>query len=195
MVDLFTCKNKEDPIKNESARVVTTLFIDFFRCSRAANSIKGDGTLTKFKPIQAFIFALVICKNEYDLFKFESTRVVSTFLPFWVYGDFLRRSRAAYPKVQGLNWPYFEPIQAFMVDLFTCKNKEDPIKNEGARVVTTLFIDFFRCSRAANSIKGDGTLTKFKPIQAFIFALVICKNEYDLFKFESTRVVSTFLPI
>ena len=24
----------------------------------------------------------------------------------------------------------------------TCKNEEDPIKNEGARVVTTLFIDF-----------------------------------------------------
>ena len=23
-----------------------------------------------------------------------------------------------------------------------CKNKEDPFKNEGARVVTTLFIDF-----------------------------------------------------
>ena len=26
--------------------------------------------------------------------------------------------------------------------LVTCKNEEDPIKNEGARVVTTLFIDF-----------------------------------------------------
>ena len=26
--------------------------------------------------------------------------------------------------------------------LFACKNEEDPIKNEGARVVTTIFIDF-----------------------------------------------------
>ena len=26
--------------------------------------------------------------------------------------------------------------------LDACKNKEDPIRNEGARVVTTLFIDF-----------------------------------------------------
>ena len=26
--------------------------------------------------------------------------------------------------------------------LVTCKNEEDPIKNEGARVVTTLFMDF-----------------------------------------------------
>ena len=26
--------------------------------------------------------------------------------------------------------------------LVACKNEEDPIKNEGTRVVTTLFIDF-----------------------------------------------------
>ena len=29
-----------------------------------------------------------------------------------------------------------------MVVLLTCKNEEDPIKNEGARVLTTLNIDF-----------------------------------------------------
>ena len=29
-----------------------------------------------------------------------------------------------------------------MVVLVTCKNEEDPFKNEGARVVTRLFIDF-----------------------------------------------------
>ena len=29
MIVLVTCKNEEDPIKNERARVVTTLFIDW----------------------------------------------------------------------------------------------------------------------------------------------------------------------
>ena len=29
-----------------------------------------------------------------------------------------------------------------MGKLVACKNEEDPIKNEGARVVTTLFINF-----------------------------------------------------
>ena len=48
---------------------------------------------------------------------------------------------------------------------------------------------------AANSIIGDGTLMKFKPIQAFIAVLVICKNEEDQFKIESTRVVTTDLPL
>ena len=29
-----------------------------------------------------------------------------------------------------------------MIVLVACEKEEDPIKNEGARVVTTLFIDF-----------------------------------------------------
>ena len=36
----------------------------------------------------------------------------------------------------------FEPIRDIMGSLVACKNEEDPIKNEGARVVTTLFINF-----------------------------------------------------
>ena len=53
----------------------------FLRCLRGANSKIGDGIMTKLKLIQAFIFVL-ICKNEEDPFKTESTRVVTTFLPF-----------------------------------------------------------------------------------------------------------------
>ena len=29
MVDLLTCKNEEDPMKNEAARVLTRLYINF----------------------------------------------------------------------------------------------------------------------------------------------------------------------
>ena len=50
-------------------------------------------------------------------------------------------------------------------------------------------------SRAANSIIGDGTLTKFKLIQALIVVLAICKNEEDQFKIESTRVVTKDLSL
>ena len=72
--------------------------------------------------------------------------------------------------------------------------KEDPIRNEGARVVN-IINQFLRCSRAANSIIGDGILTEFKLIQALIVYLLICKNEYDLLKIKSTRVVTTILPL
>ena len=55
---------------------------------------------------------------------------------------FSRHSMADNSTVQSLIWPNFDPIRDFMVVLVPCKNKEDPIKNKGARVVTTLFIDF-----------------------------------------------------
>ena len=44
----------------------------------------------------------------------------------------------------------------------------------------------------ANSKLGDWILTKFKLIQALIVVLIICKNEEDPFKIESTRVVEHF---
>ena len=64
------------------------------------------------------------------------------FSPLQVYGDFSRRSRAANSSVQGLIWPNFKHIQDFMGVLVAYKNEEVAIENEGARMVTTLFIDF-----------------------------------------------------
>ena len=115
----------------------------FLRCLMAANSIIGDGIFMKFKLIQAFIVALLICKNENDQFKIESTRVVTTDLPLYVYGDFSRHSRAANSTVQGMTWPNFKRIRNFMVVLVTCKNEKDPTTNKRARVATRLFIYFF----------------------------------------------------
>ena len=53
-----------------------------------------------------------------------------------LYDVFFRRSRATNSEVSGGILPKFELIQAFIVVLITCKNEEDPIKNEGARVLT-----------------------------------------------------------
>ena len=73
MVVLHTCKNEEDPIKNEDARVLTRLYVVFFfRRSRAANSEVRGGILQKFELIQAFIFVLVTCKNEEDPIKMKA---------------------------------------------------------------------------------------------------------------------------
>ena len=46
-------------------------------------------------------------------------------------------SRAANSEVSDGILPKFKPIQAFMADLVTCKNEEDPLENVGTRVVTT----------------------------------------------------------
>ena len=53
-----------------------------------------DGILTKFKLIKALIVVLIVCKNEADPLKIESTRVVATFSPLEVYMDFSKCSRA-----------------------------------------------------------------------------------------------------
>ena len=80
MVVLITCKNEEDSIKNEGARVLF-LCIDFFRRPRAAYTIVCGGILPKFELIQAFMHVLVTCKNEEDPIKDEVDRVFTRFLP------------------------------------------------------------------------------------------------------------------
>ena len=67
--------------------------------------------------------------------------------------------------------------------LVTAKNKEDPNQNEGARVVTTLNIDF-------SHSQGQITL-KFELILDVIAILITFKYEEDPIKIESARVATT----
>ena len=75
--------------------------------------------------------------------------------------------------------------------LVTSKNKEDPNKNEGARVATTLNIDFFTQSRADNSAVKGRIWLKFELIRDVMAILVTCKYEEDPIKIESARVATT----
>ena len=115
MVVLVSCKNKEDPIKNEDARVLT-----IFRRSRADNSGVGGGIWPKFELIQAFMHVLVTCKNEDDSIKNEGARVFSHNKSMEI---FYRRSRAANSAVLGPIWPNFELFLGVIDVLITCKNK------------------------------------------------------------------------
>ena len=54
-------------------------------------------------------------------------------------GIFFKRSGAANSSVPGPILTNFEPIPDFMGVLVTCKNKEEPIKNEESIVVTRFF--------------------------------------------------------
>ena len=49
---------------------------------------------------------------------------------------------AANSAVLGPIWPNFKLVRDVIDVLVTCKYEEDPIKNEGARVVTTLYSNF-----------------------------------------------------
>ena len=104
MVVLVTCKNDEDPIKNEGTRVVTILFIDFS---------DTQGQLIPKSVIES-------CQNS------NSSKLL------WQ-GSLPARMKKIHPKMTALEWSH---IQAFMVGLVTCKNEEDPSKNDCTRVVT-----------------------------------------------------------
>ena len=81
----------------------------------------------KMKKIQLKMKALV-CPQDFSHYKYM--------------GIFSRHSRAANSAVLGPIWPNFEVVRDVKVVLATYKNEEDLIKNEGARVLTTLYINF-----------------------------------------------------
>ena len=53
-----------------------------------------------------------------------------------------QHSRAANSAFLGPIWSNFELVRDVMGVLVTCKYEEDPIKNRGARVFTTLYVNF-----------------------------------------------------
>ena len=79
--------------------------------------------------------------------------------------------------------------------LITCKYEEDPIKNEGARVVTTLYINISGAQGQITLVFGGGIWPKFELIQAFMHVLVTCKNDDDQIKNEGARVFTISLPL
>ena len=117
-------------------------YTSVFRRARADNSGVGGGTWPKFELIQAFMHVLLTCKNEVDHIKNEGARVFTRFLPLQVYGDFSRCPRAGNSAVLSRIWPNLELVRDIIDELVTCKYEEDPIKNEGARVFTTLYSNF-----------------------------------------------------
>ena len=72
--------------------------------------------------------AFITCMKEEDpdkkIRRWMANKIICRF--------FSRCSRAANSEVGGGILPKFELFQAFMVVLVICKNKEDPIKNEGS---------------------------------------------------------------
>ena len=151
------------------------------------------GSCRNSKLIQAFMVGFVTCKNEEDPSKIEGTRVVTTFLP--VYGDFSRRSRAANSTHQCLIWPNFKPTRDYMCVLVACKNEEDPSENEGARVVTTIFIDFSDAQGQLTPKSVMESCRKSNTSKLLWLVLLPARMMKIHLKNEGTRVVTTFLPL
>ena len=135
---LITCKYEEDPIKNEGARVVTTLYINI-------SDAQGQITLvlvvvsgrnlksSKLSCMSSLPARMRMIKSKMK--ELECSQDFSHYKSMGIFPD----ARAANSAVLGPIWPNFELVRDVMDVLVTCKYEEDPIKNEGARVVTTFF--------------------------------------------------------
>ena len=98
----------------------------------AANSAVLGPIWPNFELVQDVMDVLITCKYEEDPIKIEALECSQH------YTSIFQMPRAGNSGVGGGIWPKFELIQAFMHVLTTCKNEEDQIKNEGARVFTRL---------------------------------------------------------
>ena len=137
---LVACKNEEDPIKNEGARVVTTLFINF---SDAQGQLTPKSVMEPCRnsnPSKLLWLVLLPARLKKIHPKMKVLEWSQHFSHY--------KSMGIFPDAQGQlthkslvrKLPNFEPIRDFMVVLLTCKNKEEQIKNEGARArVVTRF--------------------------------------------------------
>ena len=106
--------------------------------------------------------------------------------------------KGSYPNSPRSDLAEFQTHTSFTVVLVTCKNEKDPIKNEGARKVTTflqlhVYGDFSRRSRAANSEVLCLILPNFEPILDFMVVLVTCKNKEEPSQNEEARVGTSSL--
>ena len=94
--------------------------------------------------------------------------------------------------------PWLDPAKFqthYIVVLVSCKNEEDPIKNEGAKVLTSLLFDLSDAQGPLTQEVSGGFPPIFELIQAFIVVLVTCKNEKDPIKIKSSRVLTRFFPL
>ena len=77
------------------------------------------------------------CKNEEDPIKMKALECSHDFSHY--------KSMGIFPDAHGQLTPHslvFELVRDVMGVLVTCKYEEDPIKNGGATVVTTLYSNF-----------------------------------------------------
>ena len=115
----------------------------FFRRSRADNSGVGGGIWPKFEHIQAFMHVLVTCKNEDDAIKMKALECSQDFSHYKSMGLFPdAQGQLTLQSIVGSSRISNSSETLIMVVFVTCKNEDDPIKNEGAGVFTTLYIIF-----------------------------------------------------
>ena len=98
--------------------------------------------------------------------------------------------------MSGLIRPKIELDQAFMPVLDTSNFDDDLIKNEHASMETSFsHYNFFRRSRAANSVVSGQIWPKFELVRDLMHVLITCKYKKDQIKSNWEKVETPFFPL
>ena len=135
---LVTCKYEEDLIKNEGARVLTTLYINFSDAQGQITLVLVVVSGRNFNSSKLSCMSSLPARMRLIKSKMKELECSQDFSHYKSIGIF-RRSRLCSPWS---NLAEFQLVRDVIDVLITCKYEEDPIKNEGARVLTTLYINF-----------------------------------------------------
>ena len=103
---------------------------------------------------------------------------------------------AANSAVRSWIWLIFKLCQDLVVVVLTCKNEEDSIKSECARVTTRLYVDFsvvqVQITSPLSMVASGRNLNSFKHL---CMPSLPAKKKEDSIKNEGARVATTYLPL
>ena len=135
---LVTCKYGEDPIKNEGARVDTTLYSNFSDAQGQITLVLVSVSGRNLDSSKLSCMSSLPARMRMIDSKMKELECSQDFSHY--------KSMGIFPDAQGQLTPQslvrslaeFRSLVRDVIDvLVTCKCEEDPIKNEGARVDTT----------------------------------------------------------
>ena len=132
---LVTCKYEKDPIKNEGARVDTTLYSNFSDAQGQITLVLLSVSGRNLNSSKLSCMSSLPARMRMIDSKMKELEWSQDFSHYKSMGIF--QIAQGQLTVLGPIWPNFELVRDLMDVLVTCKYEEDPIKNEGARVDTT----------------------------------------------------------
>ena len=130
------CKNEEDSIKNEGARVVTTLFIDFSDAQGQLTPKSVMESCRNSNPSELLWLTLLPARMKKIHWKMKSLEWSQRFSHY--------KSMGIFPNAQGQlthksfvgYCPISNPSKILWLSSLPARIKKNQSKNEGARVVT-----------------------------------------------------------
>ena len=160
---LVACKNEEDPIKNEGARVVATLFIDFSHTQGQLTPKSVMESCQNSNPSKLLWLTLLPARMKKIHWKMKVLEWSQRFSHY--------KSMGIFPNAQGQvthmslvgYCPISNPSEILWVSLLPARMKKIQSKMKALEWSQHYSLIFTR-SRAANFKVSDGILLKFKPM-------------------------------